>query len=365
MRRIVAGLLPLALAASGAPGAGIDLRVEAELEGERPGNLTVTPSGEVVLSMHQFSSPRYPVMRLGPGGRLRPFPSASFYMARRHGVSLDAVLGIQCDAQGVVWMLDNGLVGKTPPQLVGWDTLHRRIHRVLPIPAYVLRADSFANDLAIDLGRGRVYMADPAGGENAALIVMDLETGLARRLLQGHYSVAAEPVDLVIDGTPVQVKTPAGVVRPHLGVNPLALDPQGEWLYFGPMHGRDLYRVRAELLARAVEPDAPDVTRHVEHVGRRPITDGITVSERGTVYLGDLARSGLGALEAGGEYRLLAQDGTRLSWVDAFAYGTDGRVYAVVNRLHETAALSAGARDSRGPFFVISFEPDAAGFPGR
>jgi sugar lactone lactonase YvrE len=237
---------------------------------------------------------------------------------------------------------------------------------VLPVPSYVLRPDSFANDLAIDLPRGRVYLADPAGGANAALIVMDLETGLARRLLQGHYSVSAEPIDLVIGGQPVEVKGPGGtVVRPHLGVNPLALDPKGEWLYFGAMHGRELYRVRASILARAVEPDSPDVTRHVEHVGPRPITDGITVSESGTVYLGDLAASGLGALGRDGEYRLLAKDARRLAWLDAFSYGPDGRVYAVANRLHESAVLSAGKRQTRGPFMVLSFLPDSPGFSGR
>ena len=65
---------------------------------------------------------------------------------------------------------------------------------------------------------------------------------------EGHPSVVPEPEDLVIDDQPVQIKTDDGrLIRPHIGINPITLDLANEWVYYGPMHGRSLYRVRARI----------------------------------------------------------------------------------------------------------------------
>jgi hypothetical protein len=43
---------------------------------------------------------------------------------------------------------------------------------------------------------------------------------------------------LVIDGPAVGIRRHDGsVARPRVGVNPIALDYGGEWLYVGTMHG--------------------------------------------------------------------------------------------------------------------------------
>jgi len=92
------------------------------------------------------------------------------------------------------------------PKLVGWDTNNDKLYRVIYLPPPVAPKDAFVNDFAIDSGRKRIFISDPAGGSNAALIVVNLETGAARRVLEGHVSVVPENVDLIIDGRPIQVK---------------------------------------------------------------------------------------------------------------------------------------------------------------
>ena len=131
-----------------------------------------------------------------------------------------------------------------------WDTTTNRLSQVIYLPPPIAPKDAFVNDFTIDARHKKIFVADPAGGQNAAVIVVDIETGAARRVLKGHPSVVPENVDLVIDGRPIQVKDANGrLVRPHIGVNPITEDLQNEWVYFGPMHGLSLYRIQAADLA--------------------------------------------------------------------------------------------------------------------
>ncbi|MGH8613797.1 MAG: L-dopachrome tautomerase-related protein [Gammaproteobacteria bacterium] len=154
-----------------------------------PGNITVTLDGRVIISLHQFYGPAYSVAELGEDGSLKPFPNAQFNdrTERTHGVRLDSVLGIRSDGQGIVWMLDNGLRSQVVPKLVGWDSKHDKLHRVIELPPPATPPDSFVNDFAIDPKHNAIYIADPAGGSDAALIVVDLKTNRTRRVLQGHH----------------------------------------------------------------------------------------------------------------------------------------------------------------------------------
>ena len=329
------------------------VEVVAALE-QGPGNITVTPSGQIILSLHQFYEPAVPVVVLGQDGALAPFATEA---------GLDSVLGVQAGRDGVVWLLDNGLREGLPPRLVGWDP--DRSSRIADIDLDPVTPDNaFVNDLAVDKEHGTVYIADPAGGANAALVVVDLATGQARRVLEGHTSVVPEDVDLVIDGTPVRIRTPEGQeIRPRVGVNPIALDKTNEWLYFGPMHGLSLYRVRtADLRDAALAPAA--LAERVERWADKPISDGISVDNAGNIYLGDLAENAIGVIDTDRRYRILVAD-PRLSWPDAFSFGPDGALYIVANQLHRTATLNAGTQTATPPYHVLRIQPLAPGVPGR
>jgi hypothetical protein len=200
--------------------------------------------------MHQFYFPKYSVVEY-KNKALVPFPNKELADADSpSSLKLDSVLGIRSDANGIVWMLDNGMRSGVTPKLVGWDTKINRLHQVIYFPTPVTPKDTFVNDFAVDTHRNHIFISDPAGGANAALIDVNLSRGNARRVLQGHASVIPEDVDLIIDNVPIQVKDKSGkLLRPHIGVNPITEDLNNEWVYFGPMHGHSLYRIKAEDLA--------------------------------------------------------------------------------------------------------------------
>jgi len=329
------------------------LEVVAQLD-QGPGNLTVQPDGRVVMSLHQFYGHDDRVVTLDDGGKLRPFAGPA---------GLDSVLGLQADSRGTVWLLDNAMRGGGKRRLVGWNEDTQSVVADIDLSA-VTPDDAFVNDLVIDLDHGAAYIADPAGGANAAIVVVDLTSGAARRVLEGHGSVVAEDLDLVIDGNPVRIRQADGSeIRPRIGVNPIAADAANEWLYFGPMHGSAMYRVKTSDL-RDPQLSADALGSRVERYSDKPICDGISIDAEGNIYLGDLARNAIGVIRADRSYSVLLAD-PRLSWVDAFSAGPDGYLYLVVNQLHRTAVLNGGTPASQPPYLVARFKPFAPGTTGR
>lgn len=330
------------------------IEVAARLE-QGPGNVTVAPDGRVIVSLHQFFGAPFPVGVVDADGSITPIASEA---------NLDSVLGVQVDTRGVLWLLDNGMRSGAPRRLVGWDLAQGKVVADVDL-GDAAPGDAFVNDLAVDVAAGHAYLSDPAGGDDAGLIVVDLEAGTARRVLEGTRFVVPDPsLDLVIEDVPVERRLPDGsTVRPHIGVNPIALDPTNEWVYFGPMHGDSLFRVRASDL-RAASLDDGALAARVERYGDKPICDGISVDVDGNVYVSDLARHAVGVLGPGGEYRIHVSD-PRLSWPDAFSFGPDGWLYVVANQLHLSAPLHGGTDASAPPYLVLRIEPLAAGVTGR
>jgi sugar lactone lactonase YvrE len=329
------------------------LEVVAELA-QGPGNITVTPDGQILVSLHQFYNHDIRVARLDDNAQLTPFAAAA---------NVNSVLGLQADANGVVWLLDNAMRNGTERRLVGWHASGNR--PVADIDLSSVTTDSaFLNDLAVDPGRNTVYIADPAGNADAAIIVVNTASGIARRVLEGHESVMAEDMDLVIDGMPVRIRAEDGTeIRPRVGINPIAIDKQGEWLYYGPMHGRSMYRVRTADL-RNSELTAEELAARVERWADKPICDGISIDDAGNLYLGDLAGNAIGVIGPDRNYRILIAD-PRLSWVDAFSFGPDGYLYTVANQLHRSSVLNGGEAATVPPYLILRFKPLATGTTGR
>jgi sugar lactone lactonase YvrE len=355
---VVSFLILFAIGAKAGPNFDIIAKLESG-----PGNVTVTDNGRIIMSLHQFYQPKYTVVEY-KDKKLVPFPNKELSDAdSKAELKLDSVLGIR-SANGIVWMLDNGMRSGVMPKLVGWDIKADRLHQVINLPPPIAPKDEFVNDFAVDSRHNHIFISDPAGGTNAGLIVVNLSTGTARRVLEGHSSVTPENIDLIIDKVPIQVKDNSGeLVRPHIGVNPITEDLTNEWVYFGPMHGFSLYRIKADDLVNE-KLDAKALASRVERYSDKPISDGITIDKDNNIYLGELAENSIGVISPDKKYRRLVEH-TNLSWVDSFCFGPAGQLYTVVNRLHRSATLNAGVSAAKPPYYLIQVKPIAAGLPGR
>jgi sugar lactone lactonase YvrE len=359
--------LLLAFATSALPAA--DLEVVAKLP-VGPGNITLTPDNRIIMSLHPFYSPDKRVVELVRGGKLLPFPDANWNSGDLStDDSFDSVLGIQCDGKGVVWMPDNGIRSGSIPRLVGWDTVKNRLARIIHLgppaipPQPVFPDNAFFNDLAVDLKNNAIYISHSAI-EDSALIVVDLRTGKARRVLQSHASMVPENTDIVINGKALNFTLPdAGRLKLLIGVNPIALDSSDEWLYYGTMNGNSMYRIRTSVLADAGLTNE-QLAQYVERFSEKPICDGISLDNEGNIYISDLESHAIGIIGQDRKYKKLVSD-PRISWPESFSFGPDGYLYFVASQLHLSAPLNEGKNKAKPPFYVFRVKALAPGVVGR
>lgn len=322
-----------------------------------PGNIAVGPDGRIFLSVHEFYGQALKMVELLADGATRPYPNSAWaYTPDSHSnTGLYGVLGLNVDAQGILWMLDTSGQDRAG-RLVAWNTKTEQLHRVIYLAQPIIQTGSFLNDLAIDLSNQAIYIADTGLG---AIIVVDLETGMARRVLESASATKAEAIDMVIDGKVVEL----GGQPARLGINPITIDPRNEYVYFGAMTGTKLYRVSTQNLLNCSLSDA-ELAQRVEVFGNKPISDGITIDNAGHVYITAITDNAIGVVTPAGDYKTLVTD-TSLSWPDGFATGADGYIYATINELQRSPVLNTGENRSQGLFKVIKLKPLAPVTVGR
>ncbi|MHC8308171.1 L-dopachrome tautomerase-related protein [Pseudomonas sp. GT1P32] len=339
------------------------LEVFATFPVERPGNPTVMPDGRVLVSVSAIIAPSISVRAVSENGEHAAYPDEVW--AGKPGVDgrgMSAVIGIRTDPQGIVWILDMGSP-QQQPRLIAWNDREQRLHRLIVLPQNVLRPSSFTQDFVIDWRRQRIYIADmtmnPSGASDyPAIVVVDLQSGLSWRSLECYPGLMPGDVPLMVAGKPLSRRTPDGeVIAYQYGLNPIAIDPLGRWVYFGSMSARKVYRIATEILAQPAA-DAP-LSEAVEYWCEKPHCDGFDVDALGNVYVTDIANSAIGLASPAG-YRILAQDDRLLAWPDGVELDAQGKwLYITANQLHRHPLLNAGEDASQPPFHVLRLRVDA------
>jgi sugar lactone lactonase YvrE len=367
MYRIKSLLLLLALMII-APYSYAQIEIVAEFEA-RPGNPAVTPDNRKIVSMQPIDKPEFQVVEVLPDGTKKPFPNEKWAsVVSPDGTGMQAVIGVIADTNGIVWMLDMG-GNRQAPKLVGWNTKNDTLHRVIVFPATASKPNSFHQDMAIDTERNKAYVADMTRGdllgESApAILVIDLDTGLVRRVLEGdkHFEPGSET--MVINGNAFATKPPDGDIGPILlGLNPITIDPKNEWVYFGSISSNGLYRIPAQSLA---DPGLSDdqLSAQIEPYREKRNSDGISIDDKGNVYVTDVQNNAIGVATPE-SYELLVKDNDMLKWPDGLAFGPDGWLYATVNQLDLHEVLNSGVKGGKPPYYLVRVKPLSRGTVGR
>lgn len=343
----------------------VKIEVVAEFGQETPpGNVAVTPDGRIFMSLHQFYDRKYRVVEVKEDGTTTPYPSKDWALTPgTDGIGLNSVLGLRSDGNGVLWLLDNAGPGQGA-KLVGWDTRKNELHRIIYFDEPFTPSNAFLNDFSVDLVHDTVYIADTAGviddRKNSALLVVDLKTGQVRRVLEGHVSNLAEDVEVMPDGQALKIDN----VPIRVGSDSITITPDNEWLYYGPLSGTKMYRVRTADLRNTQLTD-DELGARVELFADKPVSDGLTADNAGNIYVTDVNANAIGVIDSEGNYRIIAQDEKLLSWPDGFAFGPGNEIYVTVNQLHRSPALRGDGAAATPPFYLVRFNALADGTPGR
>ncbi|MGB0944830.1 MAG: L-dopachrome tautomerase-related protein [Marinomonas sp.] len=336
------------------------LEAVTQFEDYRGGGITITPEGRIIISMHPLDGPKVKVVEVMANGVKRPFPTQDWADGPEIGkVGLSAVIGVHSDSKGVVWMLDMGSEA-SPAKLIAWDTVLNKLSHNIELPASALAANSFLQDFVIDEKHGKIIIADMtfgnfAGATKPAFVVVDIASGQAKRVLENVDTLMPEDRDIVIEASLLASKSAEGkTTKLRFGLNPIAMDDESEWIYFGAFTGTKIYRVPAMALVNNSLSDS-QIESKIEVFGPKNPSDGIAYSKQG-IIVSDLENSAVG-LTTKGKYQVLVQD-KRLSWPDSFAL-SNGYVYVTQDQLHQHPVFSQGLGNAKAPYTLYRFSYQA------
>lgn len=349
-------MIGAALVACGADIAKPDppLQVVAEFPQQLVTGVAVSSGGRIFVNFPYWSDPHLLSVAELVDGRLEPYPNRDWN--RKTGAPAERFVCVQSvyvDDRNRLWILDpaspkmEGVVSGGA-KLLQVDLAANRVVRTYSFDRDVAPSDSYLNDVRVDPASGQAYLTDSGAG---AIVVVDLESGEARRLLEEHPSVVPEKnVRLVIEGRPLSDANQEGEPA-AIAADSIALDAAGGYLYYKPLTGYTLYRIKLEDL-RNERLTAEELGDRVETVADAPASDGLGFRD-GRVFFTAIEDNAIIAydLEAR-EAQTVVADPT-LKWPDSLAFGPDGALYVTTSQIHLTPRFNGGESRRREPFRVL------------
>ena len=326
--------------------------------------VTVSEGGRVFVNFPRWTEDSPISVAEVVNGRLTPYPDAAWNAWRnarkdelpagQHWVCVQSVVA---DRRGNLWVLDPAApaMDKVVPggaKLVQISLSSNRPVRSIAFDETVAPQGSYLNDVRLSPDGRTAYLTD--SGAKGAIVVVDLASGRARRVLDGHPSTQPDPsVTVTYGGQPLRRPDGRGV---EFAADGIALSPDGATLYWQAIKGKTLYSVPTAALQGNV-----DAAGQVVAVGENGPADGLLVLRRDgrmvvtspqddSIRVRDLGRTG-------GRAEVLLTD-PRLRWPDTLSEAPDGSVYVTASRIQDSAMYKPGAPTAL-PTELWRFSPGA------
>ena len=346
----------------GNPDGGMQGRTLTEFPERQVTGVTVSRDGRV-FACFPYWTDEYEgaVAEVRDDGTLKPYPNEAWNAWRRaDGTDMDprarfvCVQSVVADGNGHLWVLDPAAPSfqgpvEQGPKLVKIDLETDQVVDAFHFDRQITPRGSYLNDVRIDAQRDYAYITDSGRG---AIVVVNLQTGDARRVLADHPATQAEDVVPVIGGT--LLRTAQGDV-PKIHADGIALSPDGQWLYFHALTGYHLYRVPTNALRDAQTSDA-QLGAAVQDLGRTVICDGMIMDGDRNLYLTDLEHGMIVRRKPDGTMSPIAPVGAPpLQWPDTLAIAPDGALLVTASQIHHMARFNTGGATHNVPFRVYRF----------
>lgn len=330
--------------------------LEKVLEYSEPiGNVTVNRDGRVFFTVHPEARPTGNKLLEYVNGASVPFPSL-----QKQAELFDTPLGVAIDQFDRLWVIDHGNHGTRSARIVAIDLISGDVLRNQFLDDSIAPAGSFLQDLQVSADGRTIVIADASfWRKSPALILYNVETGEARRVLEKHESVSAE--NYMIRTHDKDMSFAGGIVALRGGVDGIALGP--EWLYYGALNGSGLYRVRLKDLRNTDILDS-QLAKRVERYSDKPLSDGLSIDIAGGVYITDVEHSAVFRVDPDEGLSTLIQS-RRIRWPDALSFGPDGYLYLADSALPDIILQSSEHIQAKGPYRIFRFKPGFEGVPGQ
>jgi sugar lactone lactonase YvrE len=309
-----------------------------------------TRSGRIFVNFPYWSDDHSISVAEIVNGQPKAFPNDEWNKPGAAGSHFICVQSVVVDDQDNLWVLDPAApkmqeIVKGGPKLVKIDLATNQVMQTIPFGEDVAPKKSYLNDVRIDTRTNTAFITESGNG---AIIVVDLKSGKARRLLDGHPSTQPEKdVNLVVDGKALidqQKKTP-----PQIASDGIALDVKNGYLYYHALTGHTLYRVKTNFLTDE-KLGKHDLESKVENVGQTPAPDGMLEAPDGSVYLTDLEGSAVVRWNPASKRVEQIIADKRLLWPDTLSWGPNGEIYVTASQIENMPRFNNGKSARTEPY---------------
>src|SRR4051812_45031963 len=147
-------------------------------------------SGQIFVNFPYWSDDHSLSVAEIVNGQPRAFPDEEWNGPGPPGSHFICVQSVVVDDQDNLWVVDPAApkmkeIVKGGPKLVKIDLRTNAVVQNIPFGEDIAPKKSYLNDVRIDTAANKAFITDSGKG---AIIVVDLKTGKARRLLDGHKS---------------------------------------------------------------------------------------------------------------------------------------------------------------------------------
>jgi sugar lactone lactonase YvrE len=340
------------------------LEVVAELD-MPPGNMAVSEQGDIFFTFHPEASPEIHVAKWENNQPL-PYPNREFNtgiseQGKKLSAYFDAPQGIRIDQQNRLWVLDHANHGLGQPRLFAFDLSSNELVHQYDFPSSLAGLGSHLNDFQVDAKGEYIYIANASIlRKKPSVIIYDVLNKKSREVLVQDPSVIAQRFTPVVQGQ-LMLKMGVFAIRPN--IDSIALDRQGEWLYYGATAHQRMFRIKTlDLLNESLSPE--QLSKKVQDFAAKTASDGITTDLAGNIYISNADQSSIDRIDAQGQLQTLVK-GDILRWPDGFSFGPDGWLYLTNSALHEVIMKSQQHIRQQAPFHIVRFKPGVDGIAGH
>ncbi len=325
-----------------------DRLVEVAVSKRQWTGVAVSKTGRIFVNYPYWKGDSIPfsVAELKHNSMVKPYPDEE-WNTWKSGDSADlnhfaCAQSVYVDDKDYLWVLDPAnprLEGVIPgaAKLVKIDLKTDTVAQIYHFDDKAAPRGSYLNNVRIDTKNDFAYMTDSAMG---AIVVLNLKTGESRRMLAHHPSVKSEDIILSINGK--KWLYPDGS-KPKVHSDGISLSPDGVYLYYQPLTGRHLYRIKTEYL-RNPDFTIEEVADAVELMGRTGAADGMIFGSNGKLYLSSIENNAIKTFDPATKKMKTAVKDPRIVWPNSFSCGQDGFIYFTTSRIHEGSKPSGAYR---------------------
>ncbi len=294
---------------------------------------------------------KYAVVEVMKDGSAKPYPDSTMNSWKPGEDGKDKWVCVQTayvDDDDYLYIVDPaapmlGKVYDNSAKVVKFNLQTNKIERTYRFTG-TIDNQSYLNDIRVDTKKQVAYLTNSGTG---GIVILDLQTGNSRQVLQAHKSVHPDPyVKFIIDGKELK-KQGQPVAFQSDGIT---LNPDRSYLYYKTIPDKKLYRIPTAALLDTTLTNQ-QLAGKVEDLGNIANTDGMIFDQKGNLYLGDPTNYDMVMVTPDLKPHVWIAD-KNLIWPDTYSISKDGYIYITTSQIHKQPDYNDGVNKRTTPYMV-------------